>query len=120
MITHRDEQHHEQLFMRLNLFRKENMLVDLTIIVEVRKQARMSIGGSCHKPINNFSPWQLSKTARKRNALVKQLMGAFRDKNSARTKLLWQRAVISSFKVSRQSFSLLLCSQNRFMERRAA
>jgi len=40
MITHRDEQHHEQLFMRLNLFRKENMLVDLTIVVEVRKQYR--------------------------------------------------------------------------------
>ena len=50
MITHRDEQHHEQLFMRLNLFRKENMLVDLTIVVEVGKQYRKSIViGACDK-----------------------------------------------------------------------
>ena len=37
MITHRDEGYSEKMFARLNVFRQENIMIDLQIVVEVRK-----------------------------------------------------------------------------------
>ena len=37
MITHRDESYSEKMFARLNVFRQENIMIDLTIVVEVSR-----------------------------------------------------------------------------------